>query len=875
MFTNPFLLWGLFFAAVPLAIHLINLLRHRPVEWGAMEFLLTAYKKHRTRMRMKELLLLLMRMGLIALLVLMLAGPIVRSVLPGSGKTHHIVILDDSFSMMDRLGEMSVFENAKDSIGQLVEDLTQQGGIHDLTLLRTSQSREGTRQTDIHAQRVSRSFLETFSVETLEPSFTSGGMGDALRYVRELVPETDGDSQILYVISDFRTRDWKTAPELAAQMEELVRAGFRIRMIDCASSSHANLGVSSLKPLEGTQAAGVPLLLSARVTNFGQSAVNGAVLHPEIFQVSPSSASTPSSVTSPPSDPSSVPSVSPAPSAQHSASTTSATQTLPPVALPEIPAGDSVTVSFPVTFPQAGNFGVRVSLPPDAIPADDQAHAAFSIPPFEQILLIDDSLDGSVSRFLRTALAPGDRVRTGIVPRVEKARFLSTSDLSAFRSIYLLDTAALEPQAVTALEDFVRKGGGLCIFTGPQTDPIQAQKWYRGGKGFFPVILDQTQELPAYYASPDLRVAHHPIFRIFSGENASQFNSIRVERYFTLDDATLETLIPLEDETSAIQKTQADRRNRQKDSQKDSRKDSEVSPDLETVPAGSGEVRVLAALRNNSPLVVERDFGKGKVILFLTTADRTWTDWPVGDPARPNPFSQGSYVVMALQLQAYLTSAAFPDLRVGTPLSISFPAERFEASVPFRVPNGSPWERSTAIPDTEGSLNVTSPPTRSPGIYSAELKGLNGIDEERLFAVNPDVWEGMSEKMSKPALLAEFPNILLDYVSAESFRFSVSDAGRSILSDWLLALVLLWILLEMLLAASASWHLNGTDAVTFFSRKGKGNRKGKEIGKKQGNGNGSRKGNENGNDSVKAGKRSERVGNRTLKQKIRTNGGEK
>jgi len=290
MFTNPFLLWGLFFAAVPLAIHLINLLRHRPVEWGAMEFLLTAYKKHRTRMRMKELLLLLMRMGLIALLVLMLAGPIVRSVLPGSGKTHHIVILDDSFSMMDRLGETSVFENAKDSIGQLVEDLTQQGGIHDLTLLRTSQSREGTRQTDIHAQRVSRSFLETFSVETLEPSFTSGGMGDALRYVRELVPETDGDSQILYVISDFRTRDWKTAPELAAQMEELVRAGFRIRMIDCASSSHANLGVSSLKPLEGTQAAGVPLLLSAHVTNFGQSAVNGAVLHPEIFQVSPSSA---------------------------------------------------------------------------------------------------------------------------------------------------------------------------------------------------------------------------------------------------------------------------------------------------------------------------------------------------------------------------------------------------------------------------------------------------------------------------------------------------------------------------------------------------------------------------------------------------------
>ena len=34
--------WGLPFAAAPVIIHLINLLRHRVVRWPAMEFLLAS-----------------------------------------------------------------------------------------------------------------------------------------------------------------------------------------------------------------------------------------------------------------------------------------------------------------------------------------------------------------------------------------------------------------------------------------------------------------------------------------------------------------------------------------------------------------------------------------------------------------------------------------------------------------------------------------------------------------------------------------------------------------------------------------------------------------------------------------------------------------
>lgn len=835
MFTNPILLWGLFFVLVPLAIHLVNLLRHRQVDWGAMEFLLAAFRKHRTRVRMKEILLLFMRMLLIVLAVLLLAAPVMRNFLPGGTGTHHVVVLDDSFSMTDRMGEGSVFENAKISIQKLLDELSRQGGAHNFTILRTSQAREGIRKADVHDQRISRNFQEIFSPKSLNPSHLSGGLPDALAYAAELVPESIEGNRIFYVISDFRSRDWQDDPTLAAQLKKLTNDGIRLRLIDCAPSEHPNLGLSALKPQEGIQAAGVPILASVQITNFGNSTAQNVVLHPEIFLVGKTektASTTPktNATDSPPSvdvhssdsadsDPADS---DPADSETSDDSSLSVAQTLPAVTIAEIPAGETVAATFPLTFPVEGSYGIRVSLPPDALAEDNQAFAALFIPSFEPVLIIDDSLDASTSRFLRTALSPGDRVRTGLTPRVEKARFLSANNLNAFRSIYLLNTARLEPQAVSALEQFVRNGGGLCVFTGPNTDPINVQKWFRDGKGFFPVLLDQTEELPTYYASPDVRVAPHPIFRLFAGENSSLFNSIRVKRYFTLDDSSLERIIPLQDETALTQKSRKTAWENQTENQIANILNPSDAPNSAASDADVlGDVHVLAALRNNAPLVLERAYGKGKVVLFLTTADRTWTDWPVGDPSRPNPFTQGSYVVMALQLQAFLTQKPFFFWKTGDSLSANFGLNEFEGTVPFFHPDATLWERFTATLSHDGQQKISTPPTSEPGIFRAELKGLNHPSENRLFAVNADIREGALKKASQEELAVILKDVPFDFVSAENFRFKTEDSGRSAITDWILAFTLLWMILEMLMAANASWHLGSGESGSGKPRDGK------------------------------------------------------
>ena len=126
-FLHPALFWTLGLptlgvVALPVLIHLINMMRHRRLEWAAMEFLLVSQKKHRTWVILKQLLLLLLRMAAVAAVVLMVAQPRLHSQvadLLGGTRTHHIVLLDDSFSMSDRWADTDAFSEAKKVVDRI------------------------------------------------------------------------------------------------------------------------------------------------------------------------------------------------------------------------------------------------------------------------------------------------------------------------------------------------------------------------------------------------------------------------------------------------------------------------------------------------------------------------------------------------------------------------------------------------------------------------------------------------------------------------------------------------------------------------------------------------------------------------------------
>ena len=75
-FLQPILLYALPLILLPVLIHLLNRLRHRTQQWGAMRFLVAASRSSVNRARLKQFLILLFRTLAVLMLILFLARPL-------------------------------------------------------------------------------------------------------------------------------------------------------------------------------------------------------------------------------------------------------------------------------------------------------------------------------------------------------------------------------------------------------------------------------------------------------------------------------------------------------------------------------------------------------------------------------------------------------------------------------------------------------------------------------------------------------------------------------------------------------------------------------------------------------------------------------
>src|ERR1044071_8137599 len=110
------MLWGLVALAIPPIIHLLNRRRYDIVDWGAMQFLEIS-EVTRRRILIEEILLMALRMGLIAVLVLALARPYSdRSIVDLGGRPNRdvVLVIDGSASMDFKKGEEATHEKARE-----------------------------------------------------------------------------------------------------------------------------------------------------------------------------------------------------------------------------------------------------------------------------------------------------------------------------------------------------------------------------------------------------------------------------------------------------------------------------------------------------------------------------------------------------------------------------------------------------------------------------------------------------------------------------------------------------------------------------------------------------------------------------------------
>src|SRR5437870_10333756 len=117
VFAHPAYLLGLAALALPILVHLFNRRRPRPLEFGAIEFVLRSQRQKARRLRLRQLLLLALRCLLIAGVALALARPSLEprgaQAAVARGPQATALVVDASLSMRYRRGSQVLFARAK------------------------------------------------------------------------------------------------------------------------------------------------------------------------------------------------------------------------------------------------------------------------------------------------------------------------------------------------------------------------------------------------------------------------------------------------------------------------------------------------------------------------------------------------------------------------------------------------------------------------------------------------------------------------------------------------------------------------------------------------------------------------------------------
>jgi hypothetical protein len=277
-------------------------------------------------------------------------------------------------------------------------------------------------------------------------------------------------------------------------------------------------------------------------------------------------------------------------------------QRLPLPTFPPIPPGGSATVEVEHVFAAPGEYPLQARIDEDRLARDDRAYAVAVVRSALSVLVVDgdpgaDRFSGEAG-FLAAALAPRGGPATGIAPEV--VRSIPGEDGLKGRDVAIvLNAAEIGPAERTALERFVRAGGGLAFFLGSKVRPDGYRE--AGGTapapgtgdgsaaaaaaGIFPAALKSVVDRPEG-TRIDFGEKDHPALAVYRGLRDASVDRIVAARYFDL------------------------------------------------APAAGGRTVATYADAGRTPAIVEGAFGAGRTAVFNITADRDWTDWPT-DPSFP------------------------------------------------------------------------------------------------------------------------------------------------------------------------------------------------------------------------------------------------
>jgi hypothetical protein len=479
---------GAALAAVPVILHLFMRQTPKHVIFPALQLVRERQRRSRKRLRVKNWLLLLARMAVLALMALALARPTLYSQVPlgdQSVPTALGLVFDTSLSMKYKDKDKTRLEEAKERAREIVSKLPDSSQVFVV-----DSSEAGSTGLSPAAA------LKRIDELTIHP--VSRPLNVAMGEVYEKVVAAEKPSRVVYVLTDLSTSAWEVgkAAEGLDKVEKIKKEK-RGRMVTfvlrLTPQEIRNVSVTSAEPPRSVVTQGEPVEIRSRVHFEAMHSQEKAATRTVEFYVDGVKKNE---------------------------------------KIVEIPAGNDVEVSFPAppTIKEGELHRGEIVLKgaPDPFEDDDRRYFTFKVrPPMKVLLVSDRPID---AEFVADALDPqtfkADRNRT------EEFQSRDRDALAAYSCIFLLNVARLDDRTWGTLSAYVHEGGGLVVGAGRLSDPDNYNRDLPGQ--LLPAQLEKVIEPRPSTIIGKVTDITHPLFQKFGQDLDAKLHEVPVYRYWGL-----------------------------------------------------------------------------------------------------------------------------------------------------------------------------------------------------------------------------------------------------------------------------------------------------------------------------------------------------
>ena len=475
-FLNGAVLFAAAAALIPLIIHLFSRRRVKIVEFSSLKHLKAMQRRQVRRLKIRQLLLLLLRMAIILMVVFAFARPTTeRGSVGAHASVSAIVLFDNSASMNRYVSDGNLFEIARSRTAELLETLSPSDQVCLIPMSATGH--EGEALAFVSAP------VALEQLDRLQIGWAGADLSQALDNAKALLEESSNLNKEIYLVTDRQRASLPDQPSLAEVKASVYLVELPIEEIEDIGVVTLDFGGQLIQP-------GLDFTLTATARNYGADDSGDRIA--SLFIDGNRVAQTDFSV----------------------------------------PGGGEATVRFTRSVSSTGFHSGYVEISDDKFLADNRYYFSFRIP--EQFNLLIVGGDES-ARFLNLALVPNQSLSRFWSVKESKPDQLAGVNFDDYDVVMLAGVPPLATSYVNRLKSFVRRGKALFVVYGPETNVEAFNREWTDVTGVTiesAARKDFTQSGFYTFGSIDFT---HPIFSVFSFEN----NKPPEIKFFTLPKVTV------------------------------------------------------------------------------------------------------------------------------------------------------------------------------------------------------------------------------------------------------------------------------------------------------------------------------------------------